>query len=324
MRRREFIAIAGGAAAWPLTARSQQSAPLRVGTVSAQAPSAPSFAAFLKRMSELGYQEGTNFTFEFVQVKGAEEYKRGYDELAARKLDIVLAVGPEVALKSALAVTAAEPRPIVMVAIDYDPFALGYVNSLARPGGRVTGVSFQQIELTAKRLQVARDAFPDRPAATVFWDRISADQWQVMQNAASTFGLRLAGVELRDEPYDYEHALAQTPFEHRSFLLVTVSLGFFRDRGQLAALARRHRAASMFGFREWVDAGGLLSYGTSVSGLFRRAADYVDKVAKGAKPADLPIEQPTTFELVVNLKTAKAIGIELPNSILLRADEVIE
>ena len=325
MKRREFITLLGGAAAaWPTAGRAQQPAKkmLRVGTVAGTQKSSPQWAAFLRRMAELGYQEGKTFTFDFVPVAREEDYETGYRTLAAREPDIVLATGVEIALKSALAAT--RTLPIVMIAIDYDPFARGYVTSLARPSGNVTGVFFQQIELAAKRIQLVKDTFPDVPGATMFWDRSSADQWKAAQNAAATLGLRLYGIELREPPYDYERALREAPPDHRGMIIVATSPFFFRDRARIADLAFRHRIASMFVFREWVEAGGLLSYGPSLIAQFVRVAEFVDRIARGAKPADLPIEQPTKFELVVNLKTARAIGIGLSTAILLRADEVIE
>ena len=325
MRRRKFITLLGGAAAaWPRAARAQQSAKkmLRVGTVSALQQSSPLWVAFVRRMAELGYQEGKTFTSDFVPVAREEDYETGYRTLAAREPDIVLATGVEIALKSALAAT--RTLPIVMIAIDYDPFARGYVTSLARPSGNVTGVFFQQIELAAKRIQLVKDTFPDVPGATMFWDRSSADQWKAAQNAAATLGLRLSGIELREPPYDYERALREAPPDHRGIVIVGTSAFFFRDRERIADFAVRHRIASVFVFREWVEAGGLLSYGPSITAQFVRVAEFVDRIARGAKPADLPIEQPTKFELVVNLKTARAIGIEPSTAILLRADEVIE
>jgi putative ABC transport system substrate-binding protein len=321
MRRRDFIKVIAGA--WPLAARAQQAPKmLRIGTVSAQPKSAPLWMAFERRMAELGYAQGENFTLEIVPAASLEGFERGYRELATRSIDIVLASGPEIALKSALAISRA--LPIVMIAIDYDPLALGYVKSLARPGGNVTGVFFQQIELAVKRVQLLKDAFPDSQTATVFWDAISADQWGASQRAAEALGLRVTGIELRETPYDYERALTQSPLDYRGELLVMVSPFFYRDRAQLGDLVLRHRMVSMFGLREWVDAGGLLSYGASLPGLYRRAAEFVDRLAKGAKPSDLPVEQPTKFELIVNLKTAKAIGLMIPQSLLLRADELIE
>jgi putative tryptophan/tyrosine transport system substrate-binding protein len=228
LKRREFITVLGGAAAWPLAARAQQPAVLRVGVVSGQPRSGPIYAAFERRMAELSYDTGKNFAFEFIQAASIEEYVLAYRELAARKVDIFLAPGSEIVLKSALA--AAETRPIVMVAIDYDPLALGYVTSLARPAGNVTGLFFRQIELTIKRLQIVKDAFPDMHGATVLWDRISADQWNAAQSAAPALGLRLVGVELREQPYDYEQALAQSQSDQPRNLFVMSSPFFFRDR----------------------------------------------------------------------------------------------
>jgi ABC-type uncharacterized transport system substrate-binding protein len=328
MKRREFITLFGGSAAslvsWPLAARAQQPAKkmLRVGSVSGSQKTSPQWAAFVRRMAELGYQEGKTFTFDLEHAANEEEFAAGYRMLAARDLDIIVAAGPEIAIKSALA--AGRTLPIVMVAIDYDPFARGYVTNLARPSGNVTGLLFQQIELAAKRVELVREAFPDISAATMFWDQLSADQWQAALNAASKLGLRLFGVELRETPYDYERALGEAPPDHRNMIIVPTSPFFFRDGARIADFALRHRIVSMFVFREWVEKGGLLSYGPSITSLFGRVAEFVDRIARGAKPADLPIEQPTKFELILNMKTAKAIGVGLSTAILLRADEVIE
>jgi putative ABC transport system substrate-binding protein len=323
MRRREFITLLTGAAAtWPLAARAQATGMLRVGMVAAQPRSSAPYTAFLQRLAELGYQQGRNLAFEFIQATNSEDYDRGNRELVRRGVDILVAPGPEIALKSALA--ASNTLPIVMLAIDYDPIALGYVTSLAQPSGNVSGIFLRQIELTAKRLQVVKDAFPDLRAATVFWDWISADQWRAAQSTAPRLGFQLFGSELDEQPYDYEKALAQAPPDYRGWVFVMTSPFLFRDRARVAEFALQHRVAAVFAFREWVDAGGLLSYGPSLNGMYRRTAEYVDRIARGAKPSDLPIEQPTKFEFVLNLKTARAIGIPTPTALLLRADEVIE
>jgi putative ABC transport system substrate-binding protein len=324
MRRREFITLVGGAAvAWPMMARAQQDVKtLRVGAVSGQPRSASLWVAFEDRMAELGHLDGKNFAFDHVQVSSIEGFESGYGQITARNPDIIVASGPEISLKSALA--AAKTQPIVMVAIDYDPFARGYVTNMARPGGNVTGVFLQQIELTVKRMQILKEGFPNMQAATVFWDQISADQWEAARNASAKVGLRLAGIELREQPYDYDRAFAENPPDYRGSLLVMASPFFFRDRARLADFALRNRIISFVFFRDMVEAGGLLSYGPSVTAMYRRAAEYVDRIARGTKPGELPIEQPTKFELVVNLRTAKAIGITIPTSILLRADEVVE
>jgi putative ABC transport system substrate-binding protein len=324
MRRREFITLVGGAAAlWPATLLAQESVKmLRVGAVSGQPRNSPFWQPFVQRMVELGYQEGKNFVFDLITTSNIDGYEAGYRELVTRNVDIILAPGPEISLKSALANSTT--KPIVMVAIDYDPLARGYVTSLARPTSNVTGVFLQQIELTEKRVQLLKSAFPDLQAATVFWDRITTDQWEAAQRAGANLGLRLSGVEFLDPPFDYDKALAQAAPDSRGTVIVLVSPFFFRDRAQQADFALRNRIVTMFGFREWTDAGGLMSYGASVSSMQRLAAGYVHRVARGVKPADLPIEQPTKFELVINLKTAKTLGITFPQSFLATADEVVE
>jgi len=243
-------------------------------------------------------------------------------ELVGRGVDTIYASGPELAVK--LAVTATRTVPVVMVANDYDPVARGYVASLARPGRNVTGVFMQQIELTPKRLQFLAEAVPDVARMVVLWDRFSADQFEAAQEAARSLKIPLDGIECTDPPYDYERALAGVGGGHRDALLQMTSPVFFVDRQRLAAVAFYHRLPSIFAVRQWVDEGGLMSYGASLTDMGRLAADYVDRIAKGAKPADLPVQQPTRFELVVNLKTAKALGLTVPPSILARADEVIE
>ena len=321
MRRREFLGVLGGAAAWPLTARAQApSTLLRVGVVSGATPrTATPFAPLDQRLLELGYVEGQNLALEFIPLNGqVDRYGEAMKELVRRKVDVIIAWGPEIALKAAIA--ASDTLPIVMAAIDYDPFVPGYVASLARPGGRITGVFLQQIELAVKRVQLMKDAFSDMQAATVFWDRISEAQWQAMRSAGPNFGVQLEGIELRQLPYDYEQAIAQVSTERRKALFIGMSPVFYVDRTRLAEFAMRHRIPSMSGLREFVVAGGALSYGPSFSSIARRVAEYVDRIAKGAKPAELPVEQPTKFDLVVNLKTAKTIGVEIPQSILLRAE----
>jgi putative ABC transport system substrate-binding protein len=323
MRRRGFLGVLSGAAAWSLAARAQQSeAKTRVGITTIQPRTAPLYAAFDQRMRELGYIEGQNLIMDFLNPEDQAEGVAGaIKELVRRKVDIIVAPY-ESALKSALAAT--KTVPIVMVAIEYDPVALGYIKNLSRPGGNVTGLFLRQIELARKRLQLLTDALPSVQTATVFWDLWSEDQWKAISSSAAEFGLRLAGVELREQPYNYERALAQAPPDHRSVLIMPVSPAFYRDRQHLVDFALRRKVASMFGLREWVEAGGLLSYGVNLPAMFGRAAEYVDKIAKGAKAADLPIEQPTKFELVLNLKTANAIDVKISPAILVRADEVIE
>jgi putative ABC transport system substrate-binding protein len=327
MRRRDFLGVLGSGATSLLLPKSvaAQVRPnfLRVGTAS-PIPFADSIMrSFEQRMSELGYAEGKNYEFHFIDLQGrADHYGEAMQELVRRNVNVILAAGPEAALKGALAAT--RTIPIVMVAIDFDPFALGYVTSLARPIGNITGLFLQQIELAQKRLQLLKDAFPEQRAVTVFWDELSVDQWRATESAAPQFGLKLAGIQLRDYPYDYERAWAQTPLDNRSFLLMTTSSLIGRDRVRLVEFVSQHKIGSMFVWKYYAELGGLMSFGPNREVMARRAADYVNLLARGAKPADLPIERPTTFELVINLKTAKALGLELSPAILLRADKVIE
>ena len=210
------------------------------------------------------------------------------------------------------------------MANDYDPLAKGYVASLARPAGNVTGVFLQQIKLTSKRLEFLTQTVSDFARVVVLWDRISADQFEVARNAARSLKIRLDGIECADPPYDYDRVLAGVDGAHRDVLLLMNSPLFFQDRQRLPAVVLDHRLPSMYPFRQWVDAGGLMSYSASLTEMSRLTADYVDRIARGTKPADLPVQQPTRFELVLNLKTAKALGLTVPPSILARADEVIE
>jgi len=274
-------------------------------------------------MNELGYVEGQNLTLDYIDLQGrADRYEVAMQQLVERKADILIAFGPEEALKAAIAATTT--IPIVMAAIDYDPFALGYLTSLARPTRNITGIVLEQIELAAKRLQLAKDAFPAIDKAMVFWDAQSADQWRATRDNAAKFGLDLAGIELRDYPYDYERALAQAPPAYRSFFFALTSPLFARDRDRLMQLSLLNRLPSIWVFKEYVEQGGLISYGPNRSAMARRVADYVNRIARGAKPSELPIERPTIYELAINLRTAKALGLEFSQAMLLRADEVIE
>ncbi len=324
MKRRTATKLLAASAAPLFLAEPSQGATgkLRVGAVGLPR-SSPHWQIFIRQMSERGYLEGDNFVFELIEgTGGLHDFKSAYQELAARKVDIFLVVGTERALNAAREVS--RTTPIVIGAIDYDPLAHGYVADLARPGGQITGVYFQQIELTAKRLQILKDTFPGMKSATVFWGTPSADQWKAARAAASSLGIELVGVEFQHRPYDYDAAFARIAPEHRQHLLVVSMGNFFSDRARLAHFALAACTRSMFAGREWVTAGGLLSYGPYLDSMFQRLADYVDRIARGTKPSELPLEQPAAFELVINLKTARALDLAIPESILARANEVIE
>jgi putative tryptophan/tyrosine transport system substrate-binding protein len=323
MRRRDFIQLAAVASSWPLAARAQQAKrTLRIGWVIFTPRSA--FDPFESQLAELGYREGENLTWDIVRIADPNKslVEDAYREIASRNPDILLAWGPEIVLKAALA--SSQTTPIVMIALDYDPIAHGYVASLARPGGRITGLFVQQIELTVKRLQFFKEAVPDFNSAVVFYDAVSRDQWNAAEAASGKLGLRLSGIDMLDPPYDYDRALAEAPPDNRKNLFMPTSPVFFNDRERLAKFALRNRLSSMFGLREWVDAGGLMSYGGKSEERTGRTAQIIYRIARGARPSDLPIEQPTKFDFVINLSTARALGLELSPTLLARADEVIE
>jgi len=254
MRRRKFIALVGGAIAWTLNARAQQAPRLwHIGITTIQPRASPPYVALEHRLRELGYVEGQNL---IVDVLNPEDQSQGIDgairELLRRKVDVIVAPY-ESAVKSALAAT--DTVPIVMIAADYDPLALGYIKSLARPERNVTGLFLQEIDLVKKRLQLLRDALPDLREATMFWNAASVEQWKAAQSVSADFGFQLAGIELRQLPYDYDRALEQAPLGHRHALIIPTSPVFYRDRQRLADLALHHRMPSIFGLREWVEAG---------------------------------------------------------------------
>ena len=324
MRRRALILAAGGAAlAWPALAGAQQ-APRRVGVMLAGQPrSSPPGAAFEERMRQLGYIDGGNVTLLFREAEGhAERMPRIMADLVAARAEVIVAVGPEASLKAAHGATTT--IPIVMVAIDYDPVARGYVQSLAQPGGNITGIFAEQIELAAKRLDLLAQVLPAVKRVGVLSDEFSADQLRAVDAEAARLGIVLDTVELRHPPYDFAPAAARLQAGGAGAVLTLMSPVFFRQRAALADSLLRARLPASFGLREWTQAGGLMSYGASLGGMMRRAAEYVDKILKGAKPGALPIEQPTTVELAINLKTARSLGLTIPQSLLQRADEIIE
>ena len=230
--------------------------------------------------------------------------------------------GVEQGLKAALAATST--LPIVMIAITYDPVALGHVSSIARPTGNVTGVYLRRPELVAKQIALLVQTFPSRTGLGVLWDVNSADVFGAAERTAASLNLELRTLKLENPPYDFVAAFRTLAQQGAQMVLVLSSVYFNRDRPHIAGLAMQHGLPTMFTSRLYVDAGGLVSYGPNLAGMFARAADYVDRIARGAKPADLPIEQPTKFEFVINLKTAKALGLNIPPAVLALTDEVIE
>jgi len=323
MKRREFITLLGGAAAaWPLAARAQsQPKMLRVGFVGIQPRESWLYATFLERMTELGYQEGRNFTFEYIQTPNIEGYEKGYRELAARKVDVFLAVGNERALRAAL--SAAEGRPIAFLAIDFDPLAKGYVASLSQPGGNVTGIFVRQLELAAKRVEIAREAFPSAKVVGIAFDTVSREQRDAAAEAARKLGLEPRMIEMKGQ-HGYGGAFDAMHDARGQPIILPAGPMFFRDREAIAQALRERRIPSIAAFRENSKAGVLISYGFDLVGLFRDIAGYVHLIARGTNPSETPIKQSVRVHLAVNLKTAASLGVSLSDAFVARADEVIE
>jgi putative tryptophan/tyrosine transport system substrate-binding protein len=278
----------------------------------------PSIQALLRGLRELGYAYGEHFVTE---PRGAESRPERYPSLAAElvrlRVDVIVAPGPTLAaLKQATSTI-----PIVMAGVN-DPVGEGLVQSLGHPGGNFTGLSLQGTETTGKRLELLKELVPTATLVAVLWDRTALRGWQMAEAAAREQGWKLLSVEVRD-PSELEGAFRAATGAQVGALFVMGGLAF-PQRRRIVELAARSRLPAMYTLRDYVDAGGLISYGADVNEIWRRAASYVDRILKGTKPAELPVEQPTKFDLVINLKTAKALGLTIPPSLLLRADEVIQ
>jgi putative ABC transport system substrate-binding protein len=325
IRRRELITLVGGAVAWPLTARAQQPAKLRtIGFLGVASASVWDqwVAAFVQRLRELGWIEGRTVAIEYRWAEGrTERFAEIAAEFAWLKVDIIVTAGPQAvsAAKQAMPVT-----PIVF-AITGDAVGTGIVASLARPGGNVTGLSMVIPDTAGKKLELLREVVPGLRRLAIMANvgfSESLQEMGVVQPMARTLGLDLATLEIRRAEdiapaFESLNGSAQALYVCSDPLVNT-------NRVRINTLAQGARLPTMFGLREYVEAGSLVSYGPNILDLFRRAGDFVDKILRGAKPADLPVEQPTKFDLVVNLKTAKSLGIEVPPTLLGRADEVIE
>jgi putative ABC transport system substrate-binding protein len=281
------------------------------------------FDAFFDELRRFGHIEGQNLIIEFRTAEGrTERLPELATDIIRSKVDLVVAPGPAVTLRAVTQAT--KDVPVVMVAIDYDPIALGYVATLARPGGNVTGVFFRQLDLTQKRVELLKETFPKVSRLAIFWDPLSGDQLKDAELRAKSLGMEIKSLQLGNPSYDIESAFKLATQGRAGALLVLASPIFFREKMRLVELAIKHRLPAMYANTENVEAGGLMAYGPNYPDLFRRAATYGDKILKGSKPADLPVEQPTKFELFINLKTAKQMGIIVPPNVLARADKVIK
>jgi ABC-type uncharacterized transport system substrate-binding protein len=327
MNRRTFLAGTGVALlAAPLAVEAQQPGKVyRVGFLgnSTAALEGNLVGPFREGLRDLGYIEGRNILIEYRWADGKyERFPALIAELAALKVDVIVTAGTP----AALAVKKTTPSiPLVMAAVG-DPIGVGLVASLARPGGNVTGLSAIAPELEGKRLELLREVVPKLSHIAVLWNPdnpLHAGSLKEIKTAAQVLGIKvqLLGVQVSEE---FSAAFAAILKERPGALLILADRIFLHNRARIVGFEATHRLPGVYAYRELVEAGGLMSLGPSYAGMHRRAATYVDKILKGAKPADLPVEQPTKFELVINLKTAKALGLTIPPSLLGRADEVIQ
>ena len=328
MRRREFITLLGGAAAWPLAAGAEQGERIRrIGVLMPSAADDPEFqariTAFLQGLAQLGWLDGRNVRIDSRWgVADADRIRKYAAELVALAPDVILA-NSSAAVAPLLQATRTVPIVFTTVA---DPVGAGYVDSLARPGGNATGFIVFEYSIAAKWLELLKEIAPGVTRVAVVRESAIAagpGQFGVIQAAAPSLGVELRPIDVRDAG-EIERAIAAFAQGSNGGLIVTGSPGAIFHRELIIALAARHRLPATYSARFWPTDGGLISYGPDSIDPLRRAAGYVDRILRGEKPADLPVQAPTKYELVINLKTAKALGLEIPTPVLARADEVIE
>ena len=326
MKRREFIALLGGAAAaWPLAAHGQQDRRRRIGVLMSTRADDPEgqtrIAAFLGGLQQLGWTDGRNVEINARWATGDAEGRKYAAELVALAPDVILGTGLYVG--SLQQVTQTVPIVFVLVA---DPVGAGFVASLARPGGNATGFSFSEYGISGKWLELLKQIAPSVTRVAVLRnpaDPAGTGQWGAIQSVAPSFGVELIPLGVRD-PSEIERAVTEFARGSNGGLIVVAGGLVIVHRELIIALAARHRLPAVYFNRMYVTGGGLISYGPENFDQYRRAAGYVDRILKGEKPADLPVQAPTKYELLINLKTAKALGLDVPPMLLARADEVIE
>ena len=322
MNRRAFVTGLGAVLAAPVATEAQQAQMYRIGILATANPRSTVFyQAFEQRLSELGFVEGKNIVFEYRDAEGRlDRLPRLAADLVRLNVSVIIAAS-DAATRAAKEATST--IPIVMVGVNFDPLARNYIANFARPGRNITGVFFLTWELTGKRLELFKEMLPTIHGVAVLSDPFTPEQFQKVDAANRSIGFKLQRVDLRNPP-DFKEAFQTAVQSHVEGLFALESALIYRGRKEIAELALKNGLPTSFAFREYVDAGGLVAYGASFPNMFRRVAEYTDRILRGAKAADLPVEQPTKFEPIINLKTAKALGLTIPPSLLLRADQVIE
>ena len=332
MRRRSFGTLVGGLSvvaingASPRHLRAQSGTTLQLGlaTIGSRDDRLNGYTALFERLAELGYVEGRNLEVDFNGGLMPHQLGDGYMRAVRRGANLLFATGVDNSLLAAQ-VAAAGRVPIVFVAMDYDPIRLGYVSSIARPGGNFTGVFVRQPELAAKRVELAQEALPHVRRLVLWTFDTLREQVDAAADAARTMGLEVSRVETNGNPgQSYESTFKLTVEQGPSAVILPAYNTVRADRAVICRMALSLGLPLVASERALVESGALMSYGVNVDTVFRTAADYIGRIARGDKPGDLPIQQPTKFELVINLKTAKALGLTIPPSFLARADEVIE
>ena len=319
--RREFITLLGGAAAWPVSARAQQATRVyRIGLLRVGPPPSSFIEPLRRALTDLGYVEGRNLVFDFGIAEGIEQLPGLVADLIRRKADVILASGTPAVLPARNATNAV---PVVFIAA-LDPAATGVVTSLARPGGNVTGLTAVFADLTGKRLEFLKEMLPTLTRVALLSRPANPGHVQYVQQAQMAARILRVELEVMSANGPEEFEVAFHGAQGVGALIQIDDAMFTSHRQKLVELATRHRVPGAYGLREFVDIGGFMALGPSYPELYRRSAAYLDKIFKGAKPADLPVEQANKFEIIINLKTAKALGLAVPLSLLGRADEVTE
>jgi putative ABC transport system substrate-binding protein len=327
MKRRAFFALAGSAmVAWPLATRAQQPAKIhRIGILETVSSSAnvKNLDALRRGLRELGYVENQNYILEYRSADGnGARFPALADELVRLHVDLIVTRGTPAAQA---AKNATETIPIVMAAIG-EPLGVGVVASLARPGGNVTGLSAFVTELAGKRVELAKELWPGSSTVALLHNMGNPGvppQWEETKKAAKALGIEAVLLDIRSRD-DISRAFETANTRHVDTLMVGIEVLIQENRQLITDLAAKHRVAAIYASKEFVDIGGLMAYGVSYPDLYFRSATFIDKIFRGAKPGDLPVEQPTKLELIVNLQAAKALGLAVPAALLSRADEVIE